>query len=90
MIGAKEARALVSSVLEERFLQSSCEAWMEDILDRKIRKLSQNGFSSFRAQVPYEYKDHCTFILNDLGYHVSALGHDYNNDRKVLNLYISW
>ena len=90
MIGAKEARALCSKELEERFLKSSCDAWMEDQLDGKIRKFSQNGFSSLRIKVPYEYKDCCTSSLNTLGYYVRAEGCDYDNNKKVLNIYISW
>ena len=90
MIGAKEARALFSKTMEDRHLRSACEAWMEDSLDGKIRKSSQNGFSSLKVEVPYEYKDHCTSALNNLGYYVRANGHDFNNGKKVLIIYISW
>ncbi len=90
MIGAKEARALLSATLEERFLQTSCEAWMEDNLDEKIRKSSQNGFSFVRAKVPYEYKDHCASVLNKLGYSICAFGSDCENGRTILDLHIYW
>ena len=90
MIGAKEARALFSKTLEERYLKSACEAWMEDNLDSKIRESSQNGFSSIKVEVPYEYKDYCSTALNNLGYYVRASGSDFNNEKKVLKIYISW
>ena len=90
MIGAKEARALFSKTMEDRYLRSACEAWMEDQLDGKIRKSSQNGFSSLRIKVPYEYKDYCISSLNTLGYYVRAEGCDYDNSKKILNIYISW
>lgn len=90
MIGAKEARALFSKTVEERYLKSACEAWMEDNLDSKIRKSSQNGFSSIKVEVPYEYKDYCSTALSNLGYYVRASGPDFNNGKKVLNFYISW
>ena len=90
MIGAKEARALFSKTVEERYLKSACEAWMEDNLDSKIRKSSQNGFSSVIAEIPYKYKDYCSAALNNLGYYVRASGADFNNGKKVLTICISW
>ena len=90
MIGAKEARALFSKTMEDRYLKTACEAWMEDSLDGKIRKSSQNGFSSLNVEVPYEYKDYCSAALNNLGYYVRASGHDFDNGKKVLKVYISW
>ena len=63
---------------------------MEDNLDSKIRKSSQNGFSSIKVEVPYEYKDYCSTALSNLGYYVRASGPDFNNGKKVLNFYISW
>ena len=90
MIGAKEARALFSKHMEEASNKAAAIAWMEDNLDKQIRRSSENGFSSITVGIPSLYGIYCAKTLKDLGYYVQVHGKHYENDKEVLKVYISW
>lgn len=89
MMGAKEARLLLSSQETKELLRKRAKSWLEDNVEKQIVARAKEGCDNYCFAVPAELMTECFHILAELNYNVSVYGHR-SSDKNFYNMRVKW